>query len=73
MTHTFHANFDVIMWDAVFRAYSYYNDNFKHDNQAEIFEHRQKWLIDNYGIDHATDHITIVDQAKYMMLLLKFS
>ena len=73
MSDAVYANFDVVAWDAVFRAYRYYNDNFKHENQAELFDHRHQWLIDNWGIDHTTDHITIIDPAKYTMLLLKFS
>jgi len=61
----------AINWDAVFTAARYYNENlwdfdFTHDRRYE-------WMRDTWGIDHGTQWIKIIDEKKYMMMLLRFA
>ena len=60
-----------ISWDAIFRAADYYNKNIWHYDPTH--DKRYEWMLENWGVDHRTQHIKIVDEAKYMMMLLRFA
>lgn len=59
-----------ICWDAIFKANRYYSDYVRTD---PTFEQRYKWMLDTWGVDHGTQHIRIVDEQKYTMLLLRWA
>lgn len=60
----------AINWNAVFTATRYYTENiWEYDDPNGCYE----WMRDTWGVDHGTQHIRIVDEQKYMMLLLRFA
>lgn len=59
-----------INWTAVFAAVKYYNDNLW-DYDATHYR-RYEWMLENWGIEHGNEHLKIVDEAKYMMMILRF-
>jgi hypothetical protein len=61
----------AINWDAVFTATRYYNEN--HWDFDPTHDRRYEWMRDTWGIDHGTQWIKIVDEQKYMMMLLRFA
>ena len=58
-------------WSAIFTAACYYSD-FVWDNDVDTYD-RSGWLLENYGVDHRAESIDIVDESKYMLLLLRFA
>lgn len=57
-----------IPWDAVFRcAKEYKLNNPSHNN-----DYYQKYMINEWGIDHGAEHIRIADERKYLMFLLRW-
>ena len=66
-----------INWDAVFKCMKEYRQQYPgklkgHDYEHD-HEHYNKWMRENWGVDHVTDFIQVVDEQKYMMLLLRFA
>ena len=58
-----------IPWQAVFRCAAEYKQN----NPSHNDRYYQEYMIETWGIDHATEHIRITDEQKYMMFLLRWS
>jgi hypothetical protein len=62
-----------INWDAIFNARKYYRNNICNVDDNDINDTRlYNWMVDNWGVDHGSQHIRIIDENKYLMLLLKF-
>ena len=57
-----------IPWHAVFRCAAEY----KQANPEFNDRLYQEYMIKTWGIDHATEHIRITDEQKYMMFLLRW-
>ena len=69
MIETTWDNLNKIPWDAVFEcAKEYKKNNPSHNN-----DYYTRYLKDTWGIDHGVDHITIVDEQKYMLFLLRWA
>lgn len=56
-----------IHWDAVFRAAKYHNNIIDPTKQG-----LQAWMLDTWGVEHLSESIRIVDEQKYMLLLLRW-
>ena len=64
-------------WQAVFRCMEEYRQTHPghavgYDTQ-HYHDHYREYMRENWGIDHGTESIQIVDQKKYTMFLLRFS
>jgi hypothetical protein len=58
-----------INWTAVSKAINYYNRNIALRQQLTY----QEWILTEYGIDHDTYHIHIVNKELYSLFLLRWS
>ena len=68
---------DKVNWDAVFKCMKEYRQqhpgvkkgqDYEHDH-----EHYNEYMKLNWGVDHGGNYIKIVDEQKYMMMLLRFA
>lgn len=57
-----------IPWTAVFRC----ADEYRQVNPEFDDRRYQEYMIETWGIDHATEHVRITDEQKYMMFLLRW-
>jgi hypothetical protein len=75
----FDYSIDNINWDAVFKCLNEYRDqypgrikkngyDYEHDH-----DHYNDYMKTNWGIDHSTEYIRVIDEQKYIMFLLRFS
>ena len=62
----------VINWDAVQRAIDWYGREFNTPMQSYPDNYRE-WLLENWGIEHGTMFIKVVDEKKYTAFLLRFA
>ena len=58
-----------VPWDSVFRCAQEYKAN----NPSLNDWHYEKYMLDNWGIDHGNEHFRIADEKKYMMFLLRWT